>query len=243
MNSPALPVSRVSRIAAVLAALALSAASVLTFAAPAWAHDELLSSDPAADSALAEMPEALTLTFSGDLLADAGATEVQVTDASGTPVTAGTPTVQANVVTQPLRADASGAMTVLWRAVSSDGHPISGQYAFSVSGPATPTPTPTVTTRPTPTSSPSPSETVAPPTQTTSPTEAPASADGGSAAVPWVLFAVVGVALLGAVVYLLMSRARRARELEEARMSGVSALADETAPGAPEPGSETPSDR
>lgn len=243
MPSPADPSPRRRRIAAVFATLALSAAALLLSAAPASAHDELLSSDPAADAALDEMPAALTLTFSGDLLGDAGATEVQVTDASGASVTSGAPTVQANVVTQSLAVEATGAMSVLWRAVSSDGHPISGQYAFSVSAPVVTTP-PTATASPLPTPTPSPTRSESAPVDTAEPsaTAAPAPADSAGA-VPWVVFAVVGVALLGAVVYLLASRARRARELEEARMSGVSTATAETLPDAPAPGSDTPSER
>lgn len=228
-------------VVAVVSTALLVAGGLLLGASPASAHDELVSTDPAADAAVAELPAVLTLTFSGELLGDAGATEVQVTDASGTSLVAGAPVVQTNVVTQPLTPGASGAVAVLWRVVSSDGHPISGEYSFSVAAAPAPSPTPTSTptAHTTPTVSPSPSTASATPT----PTIGLVPADEGSAPLPWILFAVIGVAVLGGVVYLLVSRARRARELEEARMAGVPTPADSTPPDPSAPGSDTPADR
>ena len=62
-------------IAAAAAALLLAAGGLLV-ASPASAHDELVSSDPAADAALEALPAQLTLTFSGELATDPGATEL-----------------------------------------------------------------------------------------------------------------------------------------------------------------------
>ena len=81
-------------LAAATAALALAAGSLLLVAGPASAHDELLSTDPAADSSLEALPAQLTLTFSGQLLAEPGATEVQATDAAGTSLIAGDPSIR-----------------------------------------------------------------------------------------------------------------------------------------------------
>ena len=68
------------------------------------------------------------------------------------------PTAQDNVLTQPLEGTASGVITVLWKVVSSDGHPISGEFSFTATGAPTPTPTQTAT----PTVTPTPTETVEP---------------------------------------------------------------------------------
>ena len=133
---------------ALIAAIALAGASVFLVAAPASAHDELVSTDPAAGAAVDALPAQLTLTFSGELATDPGATELQVTDAAGTSLANGDPVVADTTVTQPLAGAASGAITVLWKVVSSDGHPISGEYTFTVTAPApspTPTPTPSAT--------------------------------------------------------------------------------------------------
>jgi len=174
------------------------------------------------------LPPQLTLTFSGELATDPGATELQVTDAAGTSLADGDPLVEGTAVTQALSGAASGVVTVLWKVVSSDGHPISGQFAFSV--PTAPTPTPTAT----PTASATPSESASE-TATPEPIETAAPVNGGAASVPWILLAVVGVALLGGVTYLLVSRARRQKALEQASAAGP---ADRSAPR-----SEPPADR
>ena len=225
--------------AAAAAALLLTAGGLIV-AAPAGAHDELTSTDPAADSSVETLPEQLTLTFSGELATDAGATELQVTDAAGTALADGDPVVEGTNVTQALAGAASGAVTVLWKVVSSDGHPISGEFGFTVISPPTPTPTPTAT--PTPSSSATPSDTPTPePTPT--PTVAPEPAESGSAALPWVIGGLLLLAAVGgAVTYLLVSRARRIRDEEALRASAA-----QRASGGPEDGStphsEPPADR
>lgn len=190
-------------------------ALTLVVAAPvaASAHDELTGSDPSDGSSVDSMPQELTLTFSGVLLPDDGATEVQATDADGLSLTDGAPVVEDNIVTQALTGDGGGRVTVLWRVASSDGHPISGEYAFTVVGATTPTPTPTRT----PAASASPIA-PSPTTSTPSPTEsALPAADSGSAAVPWIILGVVGVAVVGGVSYLLVSRSRRQDHLDRDR--------------------------
>ena len=175
---------------------------------PAHAHDELIGSDPAADSALDALPAQLTLTFSAEIADDEGASVVEVTDAAGTSLAAGAPAVQDNVLTQPLAGEASGAVTVLWKVVSSDGHPISGEFAFTVEA----APTPTATTTPEPTATASEAASPQPPPSVTS----EPVADSGSNALPWIIAGLLAAALLGAIVYLLVSRARREKALEHA---------------------------
>ncbi|MFH8252490.1 copper resistance protein CopC [Microbacterium sp. B2969] len=202
----------------VLAALAIAVAAVFATTAPASAHDELLSSDPAADATLDALPAQLTLTFSGLISTEPGANEVAVTDAAGTSLVDGAPTASDTVLTQKLSGEASGLVTVLWKAVSSDGHPISGEYSFTVTGAPTPTPTPTAT----PTASAS-----SAPVETPSATATPVSDDAGSGDVwPWILLAVALLAVAAAVVYLLTSRARRQRALQAGRAPGSEPPAD-----------------
>lgn len=197
-------------IRALLAAVLVAFGLVVATAIPAHAHDELLGSDPAADAALDTLPAQLTLTFSGEIADDEGASVVEVTDAGGTSRTDGSPTVRDNVLTQPLTGEASGAVTVLWKVVSSDGHPISGEFSFTVDG--APAPAPTETVAPTPSDTAAPGETVEPTPSSTA--IAPADADATSAdGWPWVVFGIVAAALAGAVVYLLVSRARREKAL------------------------------
>lgn len=208
---------------ALLAALLVAVGVVLASASPALAHDGLVGTDPAADSTVDNLPAQLTLTFSAEVADDEGATVMEVTDAAGTSLAAGAPTVRDNVVTQPLTGEASGVVTVKWKVVSSDGHPTSGEYAFTVVG--APAPTPTETTVPSPTAT-SPVQTATP-----SPTVSPEPASGdGASALPWIIAGVFAVALLGAIVYLLVSRARREKALSEQPTAGVG--------DAPQPGSE-----
>ena len=143
--------ARARRSSAVWAALAVAAASVLLVASPAVAHDDLAATDPVAGATLDALPGQLTLTFTADIAPDAGASEVQVTDASGATLTDGAPVAEGAVLTQPLAGKASGAVTVLWKVVSSDGHPISGELSFTVTPAATSEPStePTATTNPT----------------------------------------------------------------------------------------------
>ncbi|KJL42520.1 MULTISPECIES: copper resistance protein CopC [Microbacterium] len=216
-----------ARVWAFLAALLLAFGVVLATASPALAHDELLGSDPAADSTLDALPAQLTLTFSAEIADDDGASVVEVTDSSGSSLVDGAPTVQDNVLTQPLAGEASGAVRVLWKVVSSDGHPISGEFSFTVTG----APTPTETASPTPTATTAPTESAEPtPTVTSEPV-----ADEGSSALPWIIAGVLALALIAAVVYLLVSRSRR----EKALASGGAGPAG----GASQPDSAPPADR
>lgn len=203
-RAPRLPLVRL--LAAGTGVLLAAAALMAAGASSAAAHDELIGTDPAADSTLDASPSQLTLTFSANIASDAGASEVQVTDAAGTAL-AGEPSAQDNVLTVPLTADASGAVTVLWKVVSSDGHPISGEFGFTVTPSTTPTPTPT------PTPSAEPTATADP-----TPSASPVPADPTSAGVwPWIVGGLVVAALGGAILYLLVSRARREKALAEGR--------------------------
>ena len=159
--------------------------AVVGVASPAFAHDELIGTDPAEGTVVETLPASLTLTFSGVLLTGEGATEVAVTDASGADLTASSPVLDGVRVTQQLSGDPVGAVQVTWRVVSSDGHPISGQYSFTVGEEGSQTP---------PSSSPA-------------PTPDEAGADLGPL---WIVVGVVVVA--GAVIGLLLARRRPSHE-------------------------------
>ena len=202
------------RLLTAAAAAALLSAGGFIVASPASAHDELVSSDPAADASLEALPAQLTLTFSAEIADDEGASQVQVTDAAGTVHTSGSPAVTDNVLTQPLQGAASGAVTVLWKVVSSDGHPISGEFAFTVTAPVAPTPTGSASATPTPT----PDETVAAtPTPTPTPTPTTDETALTSDALPWIIAAIVVLGVAAGVIYLLVSRSRRRRDAEALR--------------------------
>ncbi|KAA9087197.1 copper resistance CopC family protein [Microbacterium radiodurans] len=129
------PLSR--RHSRLLAALGVVAGlSLIGFAPPAFAHDELLAADPAADARIDALPDELTLTFSGVLIDESGINVVSVTDAAGTELAEGDPQLDGTRVTQQISGESQGEITVRWRVVSSDGHPVSGEYAFVAGDPA-----------------------------------------------------------------------------------------------------------
>jgi copper resistance protein C len=123
---------------AALAALAAVAALLLAAltAGPASAHDVLLSTDPADGSSVATAPATVTLHF--DQPALAVGTVIRVTDGDGAVVSAGKARLVNSDVSQDLGgALRPGAYTVDWRVTSADGHPISGQFAFTAKGAGT----------------------------------------------------------------------------------------------------------
>lgn len=220
MLSQGIHTRRLSPTSAILAALLLAAASLFLLPSPAQAHDDLVDSDPAAGAVLDTAPEELTLTFSGELTDEEGATELQVTDASGTSLIDGSPSVDGTVVTQPLTGGGTGEVEVLWKVVGSDGHAISGELSFTI-GASAPTASPTETTAPSPT------ETAIAPVETVpSPTDA-APVTTGSDSFGWVIAAIVAVLLVGgAIAYLVVSRRSRTKALSDGSASGSGTSAE-----------------
>ena len=120
-------------------ALSLLLSAVLTLvigsfglmsASPALAHDQLIGSNPKNGAKLDKQPEWLELEFSGNIQ-DIG-TEIQVMH-EGKDVSAGEITIEGRKVTSALPDDLGpGDYKVVWRVVSSDGHPISGTLEFTI---------------------------------------------------------------------------------------------------------------
>lgn len=109
------------------------AAFALVLAGPvtaSHAHDELVDSQPADGVKLQTSPEEILLEFSG-VIAPVG-TFVVIEGPLGE-VTDGQPRVDGTEVAQPILTDVpSGDYAVTWRVTSSDGHPISGEFDYSV---------------------------------------------------------------------------------------------------------------
>lgn len=200
LRRPAAPIALVAT---------LLAAFLVLFSPPlsASAHDALVSSSPAADSSVETLPAELTLTFSAKLIEGEGATELTVTDPAGESVIDGAPTVDGAIVTQPLTGSGpAGEYRVVWKVVSSDGHPTSGEFSFTVTvgdeGAATGEPT----TAP-PTAAPTTEQTATPEATATT---APDAGDDAGAASPWLwVLVILGVlAALSVVVWLIVRRPR-----------------------------------
>lgn len=198
LRHPAAPVA--------LAATLLAAVLVLLSPLSASAHDALVSSSPAADESVETVPAELTLTFSAKLIDGEGATEVVVTDPDGASITEGTATVDGAIVTQPLQGSGpAGEYHVVWKVVSSDGHPTSGEYSFTVTvgddGAATESPSAAPTT-----AAPTTSESAAP-EATTTPAADSGDSSGASAWI-WVL-SIGGILVIVALMLWYTMRARR----------------------------------
>jgi len=111
--------------------------AVLIPATPAWAHAQLVGSDPAGDTTLAKAPAAVSLEFSELLNPDF--TTIVVSDAARRRIPTSPPASESATgrisLDQPL---GNGTYTVAYRVVSVDGHTVQGAYAFTVADPALP---------------------------------------------------------------------------------------------------------
>lgn len=172
----------------------LSAVVLLSPAVTASAHDQLVGSEPE-DGASGQAPDEIVLTFSG-AIGDLGA-QMAVTDGAGTSVVDGEIEVDGEEVTQDLVDDLSpGDYRVVWRVTSEDGHPISGQFAFTVEGDTTTTDTTTDTASGAATDD----STGTAPEQTDADVTADADPTDGAAGLPvwaWVLVVLGAAGLLG----------------------------------------------
>lgn len=119
--------------ARVVAALLVAAGAVVVLAAPAAAHARMVGSDPAQGEVLTAVPAAVRVEFSDPLDPTA---YVVVTGPDGSPVAEGEPEVDGRVVTQRLGDGEDGSYVVAVRAVSRDGHPITGRVEFVVGAPS-----------------------------------------------------------------------------------------------------------
>jgi methionine-rich copper-binding protein CopC len=166
--------------------------TVAVTAAPAAAHNALVSTAPSDGATVAHTPTKVVLTFDEPALALG--TAIIVTSAGGQQVQTGTPSLVDNTVTQPLQPGSpAGPYTVVWRVTSVDGHPISGRLTFDAKAASTGTGAEGATVAPTPAG------------------EAPAQpAVGGSGALLWIV--LLGGLAVVAVVLVLLRRSTERRQ-------------------------------
>ncbi|MGO0577676.1 copper resistance protein CopC [Ornithinimicrobium panacihumi] len=121
-----------------LLAVLCSLTVTVVLAPAAMAHDQLVGNSPTDGERVSTPPTEVVLDFSGQL-SELGA-QVQVTGPDGD-ATDGTPVVSGERLSQPLdEALPAGDYTVVWRVTSSDGHPISGGFNFTLTSAASTTP-------------------------------------------------------------------------------------------------------
>ena len=146
---------------------------------PASAHASLVKADPAVGQTLAAAPTQVSLTFDDDLTEIAGqvVNEIQVFNSAKKRVDATNSAVTGATVTVGLSEIPSGTYSVVYRVLSADGHPVSGEYQFKLAKPsAVSPPTPSAVSPPTPSVTPSKSAASATSKSTPMPTSASSSA-------------------------------------------------------------------
>ena len=109
-------------------------ALALAISQPANAHDELASQSPAQGEQVSAGVVEIRLEFSGAPIAleDGTGNEIVVTKPNGEILYSGCLPIEGNFGVLPVDLDQAGNHTVAWRVVSSDGHPISGEFSFEV---------------------------------------------------------------------------------------------------------------
>ena len=109
------------------------AGSALGSSTPAHAHNYLVSSTPAADSTLTELPEEFDITTNDDLLVTGDGSRafaLQVRDAAGRYYGDGCVSIDGETMTTASALGEPGEYTVLWQVVSADGHTVSDAFTF-----------------------------------------------------------------------------------------------------------------
>lgn len=120
-------------VAALLAALVVAVTPLA-----AWAHAELVSSDPGYGDRLAAAPTEVRLQFSGAMDLTGARLTLQHKGGKAEPLHPKLATPDRRVVSVPLPAGlADGSYTVVWFFLGSDGHLMGGEVPFSVGAPAT----------------------------------------------------------------------------------------------------------
>jgi copper resistance protein C len=117
---------------AALAAVVVAGAMMLG-AAPAQAHNFLVSSTPTEGEVVTALPETFSVTTNGPLLdlsgTGAGFT-IQVTDAAGAFYGDGCMTVSGSSLSTDPSLGAAGTYRMVWQVVSEDGHTVSDEFTF-----------------------------------------------------------------------------------------------------------------
>ena len=121
---------------AALAGVVLAVATLGASAAPAFAHNSVLSTSPEAGSVVTEQPGVVTITTNDNLLNLSGEGTGGVMQVSG-PADApryfgdGCATVSGPSLEAEVQLGQPGEYTVVWQTVSTDGHPISDTFTFT----------------------------------------------------------------------------------------------------------------
>jgi len=117
-------------LARTVAITAIALGAVLGGAQAASAHDSLESTSPSSGASVSSLSE-VSLDFSANLLGYDGGNIVIVLGPDGRHYETDCVDLSGPTLTAPVALGAPGEYQVEWRAVSSDGHPISGSFSFT----------------------------------------------------------------------------------------------------------------
>jgi methionine-rich copper-binding protein CopC len=170
-----------NRFARAVTVILLSGLALLLGAAPALAHTRLQSSDPADGSNLDTPPERVSLTFNEAMTP--GFSTLLVVGPDDIQYQTGEVSADGGTVSTAVRPlGPAGRYEIRYRVVSSDGHPVAGSVAFTLT-----TPGPGASAAPPA----APSAAPADPPATVAPAGEAADGDGGAPVWPWIVGAVV----------------------------------------------------
>jgi len=187
------------------AALAVLGGSVLGLAAPASAHNYMVSSTPKVNGTLTELPKTFEITTNDKLLAIGGSDSgfaFRIVGPDGKYYEDGCVAVDGPSMTTTAALGGSGKYKVEWQVVSADGHTVSDQYGFTWKAPAGSTPAKGAGAPPT---CPTDSSGASAPAGTTG--TAAGSTDSAASDALWI--GAGGVVLVGVVVAVLLLLRRR----------------------------------
>ena len=115
--------------------LVLAIASFFAFPVAAFAHGEMVKATPAVDSNVLTAPTEVSIEFDGKLqiIGNTNVNSIEVTDNQGQVISSPTSVVEGNKISTKLQlTDITGLVSVHYRIVSEDGHPVEGDYSFTV---------------------------------------------------------------------------------------------------------------
>lgn len=113
------------------ALVALAALSLAMVPLPAHAHAQLVSTNPKISATLYVYPTSISLSFDDELIQMPGANVIEVSDPKNRKVQSESAQVTGSKLTvKTKKSSIIGRYKVLWRALSADGHPVSGFYYF-----------------------------------------------------------------------------------------------------------------
>jgi methionine-rich copper-binding protein CopC len=114
--------------------LVLFAVSVLSTVLPsAYAHSELVSSNPSSSAYIEELPEQIELEFNEELLNLGSGNSVSILSPSGEDLGMGETSTDGARITRLLNTTSErGAFEVKYRVASADGHILKGSFTFNL---------------------------------------------------------------------------------------------------------------